>query len=107
MIKATFGVDAIPLYEDSKSCQIVNVMNPDEQYEEGSEVFSLVTPGSVKEYISKLGMRNMDILAVVDQCFVKRQGRELFVMPKFKIQQVVLKENPVAKKHVGLRLLRD
>ena len=54
-------------------------------------------------------MRNMDILVVVDQCFVKRQGRELLVMPKFKIQQAVLKDSLLSKarRHVGLRLLRD
>ena len=109
VMHASFSIDALPIYEDSRVCEIVSVENPDVEYQEGSDLFKSIAPVSIDDYTSKLRMRNMDVLVVVDQCFVKKQGRELIVLPKFKIQQVVLKEakGSQTKRHVGLRLLRD
>ena len=49
----------------------------------------------------------MDIVIEIDSCATKKNGRELIVMPKFKLLSAIIKEKSIYnKKHMGLKLLR-
>ena len=105
------NADAVPLYPDSSACELIQIPNAHAPHdeEEGQPLYTLLNLATVNEWLNRLKMCNMDVLLVVDQCCVKKSGRDLIVMPKFKIKQAVIKPTEHAqgtKKHIGLRLLR-
>ena len=53
-------------------------------------------------------MKTMDIVLAIDSCCTKKTGRELQIMPKLRILQVILKDpKRTPQKHIGLRLIRN
>jgi hypothetical protein len=62
---------------------------------------------SIQELLNSIRLKNMDIFIAIDSCCTKKTGRELVIIPKFKIIQTVIRDSQTqTMKHVGLRLFK-
>ena len=110
VLKASLNVDAVPLYPDAQACELIQIKDADSNYVDGEDIYEIVNPATVNDWMRDFRMKEMDILVSVDQCCVKKTGRDLLLMPKFKIRQAVVKtqnNERGQKRHVGLRLIRQ
>ena len=107
-MKLTF--DCLPLYPDSQKVTIVSVQdcslpaNDDESVECDEQSAKVKNIQSLLKLVS---LKDLDVFVAIESCCTKKTGRELMVMPKFKIVQAVVRDTKqYTKKHVGLKLIR-
>ena len=112
--KMKLAVDCLPLYSDSQRITVVSVQDCQGNATEGEMQGEMIgcddvgaSVKTIQELLNTIRLKNLDLFIAIDSCCTKKTGRELLVMPKFKIVQAVLKDiQQKSNKHIGLKLFR-